>query len=84
MTAVHIYAPRPVETACVVHDCPTCQRQRRMIASYYEWHGASVGCAGCGEWWHDGEQQERPFAQGWRRRSIERIRNQLAAIGVQA
>jgi hypothetical protein len=55
-----------------------------MIASYYEWHGASVGCAGCGEWWHDGEQQERPFAQGWRRRSIERIRNQLAAIGVQA
>jgi hypothetical protein len=84
MTYVHIHAPLPVETCCIVIDCPTCQRQRRALCRYYEWYGATVICAGCGDTWNDGEMEYRPFAPGWRRKSIEHARRELAAIGAQA
>lgn len=81
---LHIYAPKPVDRRCVVIDCPTCERPRRMHAAYYEWHGADLICAGCGDEWHDGEMADRPFAPGWRRKNIERARELLAKLGVQA
>lgn len=84
MTYVHIRAPKPVDVRCIVIDCPTCQRRRRAICKFYEWYGASVTCAGCGDSWNDGEMEERPFARGWRRKSIEHARRELAAIGVNA
>lgn len=84
MSLVHIHAPRPIETCCAVKYCPTCGRLRRMLVRYYEWYGATVVCAGCGETWNDGEMQERPFAPGWRRKSIEHARAEMAKIGVQA
>ena len=84
MTYVHIHAPAPVETCCCIKDCPTCLRPRRMLVRYYEWYGATVICAGCGECWNDGEMEHRPFARGWRKKSIEHARAELAKIGVRA
>ena len=81
---LHINAPRPVETLCLVIDCPTCERQRRAICKVYEWYGASLTCAGCGEEWQGGEMSERPFAPGWRRRGREYARSELAKIGIPA
>ena len=81
---IHIHAPQPVKTCVTVNNCPTCERPRKMLVRYYEWYGATVICAGCGETWHDGEREERPFAPGWRRKSIERARSVLTSIGVQA
>lgn len=84
MTYVHINAPRPVEVSCVIIDCPVCQRKRRALAKYYEWYGATVVCAGCGDRWNDGEMEERPFMPRWRQKSIEHAREELAAIGIQS
>jgi hypothetical protein len=84
VSLLHVHAPKPVATRCHVIECLTCERPRRMLCRYYEWYGATVVCAGCGETWNDGERQERPFAPGWRKKSIERARGALASIGVQA
>lgn len=43
-----------------------------------------TGRADGGDTWHDGEREERPFARGWRQKSIEYARAELAKIGVQA
>lgn len=83
MTHVHINRPA-VSLFCQLNDCPTCERPRRMLGSYAEWYGTTWTCAGCGDQWSEGERSERPFAPGWRRRSIEHARKQLAAIGVPA
>ena len=84
MATVHINAPRTVEEACNVDYCPTCERPRRMFVAYYEWYGANVTCAGCGETWNDGYRAERPFCPGWRRTSREHAIRNLARIGVKA
>jgi hypothetical protein len=81
---IHINFARHSETQCVVLDCPTCERPRRMLARFQEWYGWTHTCAGCGEMWSDGEQHERPFAPGWRRQNREHARAVLASIGVQA
>ena len=83
MTGLHIHAP-PVETFCAVNACPTCERPRRMLGEFAEWYGTTWTCAGCGDSWQDGERGERPFAPGWRKRSIERACKKLSAIGVPA
>jgi hypothetical protein len=82
--SIHVHAPQPIEDAAMVIDCPTCERQRRAHCRLFEWYGASVTCAGCGDRWHDGEREERPFAPGWRQASIRRARAALAAMGVPA
>ena len=82
--SIHINAPRPTDVCCVIIDCPTCERPRRAIAKFYEWYGASVACAGCGDRWNDGEMEERPFMPGWRKVGREYARRELAKIGVQA
>lgn len=84
MTHVHIYAPPAISVRVLVVDCPTCNRPRRMLSKSYEWHGAALTCAGCGDSWQDGWRTERPFMPGWRRQSIEYARRELAKIGVQA
>lgn len=81
---VHIHAPAPIEETCQVDFCPTCERPRRMFVRYFEWYGATVTCAGCGEKWHDGERGERPLAPGWRKQNIQYAIRNLARIGVKA
>jgi hypothetical protein len=81
---IHIHAPAPLDERCAVIDCPTCERPRRAHAAYFEWYGATVTCAGCGDTWHDGERQERPFARDWRQASIRAARAKLAVLGVPA
>lgn len=83
MTYVHVHAPLG-EPFAVVTYCPTCDRQRRMFGLFYEWYGATLTCAGCGEQWNDGERGERPFCPGWRRKNINYAIKKLASIGVQA
>ena len=83
MSLIHINRPK-VESFCQLNDCPTCQRPRRMLGEHAEWYGTTWTCCGCGDSWQDGERLERPFAQGWRRRSVERARAVLASIGVQS
>lgn len=84
MSAVHLNKPQPVERSCQVIDCPTCERPRRMFVAHYEWYGASVTCAGCGENWEDGCRTERPFYRNWRRDMREKAIRDLANIGVKA
>lgn len=84
MSDLHINWTRFSEVFCRVNHCPTCERQRRMLAQFQEWYGTTWTCAGCGEQWSDGEMHERPFCPGWRRENIEYARRELAAIGVQA
>ena len=83
MTLVHIYAP-PVTRFAAVNDCPVCERPRRMLGEHAEWYGATWTCCGCGDQWQDGYRQDRPFAPGWRQRSIRRARAGLATLGLQA
>jgi len=80
MPDLHIHAPAPIAERIVVIDCPTCERPRRAFSLYFEWYGASLTCAGCGERWEDGGRGERPFQRSWRDesrrwaiRNIERI-----------
>lgn len=58
----------------VRHDCPTCERRRYFVATFYAWYGWSTTCLGCGERWNDGERAPRPFAPRWREQSKERAR----------
>ena len=81
--SLHVHSPE-TEGFCAVNYCPTCERMRRMYGFHVEWYGTTWTCAGCGEQWADGEQLERPFSRGWRRRSVEWARDRLASIGVQA
>ena len=55
-----------------------------MFVACYEWYGAAVTCAGCGERWEDGCRTERPFYRNWRRDMRERAIRDLANIGVKA
>lgn len=82
--SLHIHAPQPTEEGALVIDCPTCQRLRRAHYRLFEWYGALVTCAGCGDRWNDGEMQARPFAPGWRQANIRRARGALSALGVAA
>lgn len=84
MQIVHIHVPQPIFESCIVIDCPTCQRQRRAFCAYYEWYGATVICAGCGDEWHDGCMAERPFTPGWRQRQRDRAVRSLERIGAKA
>ena len=84
MNKAHINWTRYSEVRCVVHNCPTCGRPRRMLSQFQEWYGATVTCAGCGDRWTDGEMHERPFAPGWRKQGREYARRELAKIGAQA
>lgn len=80
---LHVYAP-PVTRFCSVNHCPVCERPRRMLGEFAEWHGTTWTCCGCGDKWTEGEMHERPFSPGWRKQNIEHARKALATIGLQA
>ena len=84
MSNLHINWTRYTASFCGVNICPTCQRPRRMLAQFQDWYGTTWTCAGCGDQWQDGERLERPFEPGWRRRSIEYARRELAKLGIPA
>lgn len=53
--------------------CPTCRKRTTFIVSCYHVDAPISGvciCLNCGDEWGDGERLERPFAPGWRKRSI--------------
>ena len=54
-----------------IRFCPTEQAERRMVGASAAWYGTTWTCLGCGDRWQDGERGSRPFARGWRQRSIE-------------
>lgn len=83
-SVIHIHAPLPVEEKCVVIDCPTCDRPRRAFAAFYEWYGATVTCAGCGEQWADGERVPRPFYRNWRADNRAMAIRHLGRLGLPA
>ncbi len=76
---VHVYAPMPVERSATVRQCPTCERPKVMLGWFYEWHGWSVTCLGCGEMWEDGEMLPRPWVRAWREKSIAHARSRWRA-----
>lgn len=78
-----IQTPSGKHCAAVIR-CPTCERDRRMLGWYADWYGTRWTCSGCGDSWADGEREGRPFAPGWRRKSVEHARAGLAKLGVQA
>jgi len=69
-STLHICAPAPTERKLMRMECPTCKRRTFFTVWFYEWYGPSETCLRCGEHWNDGERSERPFARGWRQRSI--------------
>ena len=51
--------------------CETCGRRRRMLYRMEAWRGGYWRCLSCGENYHSEEDRvERPFARGWRERSV--------------
>src|SRR5262245_44901722 len=50
--------------------CPTCETRRRFAGFDAMWYGPTLACLGCGDSFSDGERAERPFARGWRKKSI--------------
>lgn len=79
---IHINVPRYSDQRCLVVDCPTCERPRRMLWQFQEWYGGTLTCAGCGDRWSDGEMHPRPFAPGWRQDNIRYARGVLVTLGV--
>lgn len=57
-----------------VRECPTCKCRRRFVGLAAVWYGTLWTCCACGDAWGDGERLERPFARGWRKRSIDEAR----------
>ena len=57
--------------------CPTCRKRRAMFFHDYEVYGPLVVCLTCGESWSGGEMMPRPFAAGWRRKSVEAAKKRL-------
>jgi hypothetical protein len=74
MSYVHIHAPKPEIRMIVRRACPTCKRNTFFTYFSYEWYGPSCTCLKCGDRWNDGEMAERPFARGWRKRSIQQAK----------
>lgn len=72
MSAVHIYAPAPLDVRVLWAKCYGCadtgRREKRspLLVRFYEWHDPHAVCLFCGE--HLG--CDRPWARGWRKESI--------------
>ena len=56
------------------NHCPTCDRRTFFVVSTYEWYSPMATCLHCGDTWHGGEMQERPFRRAWRKEAIEQAR----------
>jgi hypothetical protein len=82
MSGVHICAPPVTRRRIVGMDCPCCGKWTRVMQFFYEWYGASCTCLRCGDRWSDGERLERPFARGWRAKSIADAKKHWRAMNV--
>lgn len=80
---LHVCVARVIEARCVVVPCPTCERRRRMWMEHAAWYGPLLTCLSCGDSWQDGERLMRPFARGWRQRSIDAARKRMAQLAGQ-
>jgi len=66
--------PRGIIRRHVVH-CWNCKTKRRVVEVYGgAWYASLYTCCHCGDGWGDGERAERPFARGWRQKSILRAK----------
>lgn len=85
MSKLHIYRPRPDETREVQLICPTCGQLRRFLREHTPWYGTTDTCLTCGDVW-DGDSvlMERPFAPGWRHRSVRQALERLKACRARA
>ena len=70
MTDVHICVRRIALRKVNRRRCPTCARRTRQLCEFEEWYGWTLTCLSCGDAWTDGEMLPRPFAPGWREKSI--------------
>jgi hypothetical protein len=73
-TDVHVCWSREDWTARRIVFCPTCKQRRRFAGWGQEWYGTIWTCCGCGDAWCDGEMLPRPFARGWRAKSIRKAK----------
>ena len=78
---IHICSPKLMSWSVRRFKCPNCGK-RKMLFEYCEWYGASVGCLHCGDQWNDGELSPRPFARGWRERSVAELQKRLTMLAV--
>lgn len=74
MSRVHICYARPVCRDVRTWDCPVCEQPAPAVTEFFEWYGATTTCIGCGDVWHADDapyRAPRPFARGWRKKSIQ-------------
>jgi hypothetical protein len=60
--------------------CPVCECTTEWVVYWpaNPWHEPRSACTKCGEVWHGGEPEARPFARGWRKRQQQRARADYA------
>lgn len=68
---LHVHAPRG-ETRRSRSYCPTCETTTRFVITTYEWYEPSSICCEYSDSWQGAEMTQRPFARGWRKRSMSR------------
>lgn len=70
----------PQEEFRKIRFCPVCEQRRRFVLHFGGWWGNDWTCCGCGDRWDEnGALLERPFARGWRQRSIAAAKERYAA-----
>lgn len=57
-----------------VGHCWNCEQRRRIVGFDQTWYGITWTCCRCGDGWSNGETTPRPFARGWRQKSIAAAR----------
>jgi len=73
-TAVVCSGPRNIVRRRIMR-CWNCKTKRRVVEVYGgAWYPSSLYCCHCGDGWGDGERMERPFARGWRQKSIAKAK----------
>jgi len=79
MASIHICYPKLIGNEVRDLECKhgICGKVTPHHCRYFEWYGPSVTCLGCGESYQDGERCERPFARGWRKKSIQHSHKHL-------
>lgn len=63
-----VCTPTYTDMRLIVRLCPTCGRQRRMLAKFQDWYGWDSTCLTCGDEWADGEMRQRPDGRLWENR----------------
>jgi hypothetical protein len=77
---IHICSPASLYVRAI-RTCPTCQHYGRWAGFEQVWYGTTWTCLNCGDSFTDGYRIARPFARGWRTKSIRHGRT-FWALGV--